>query len=155
VDEENTANDPVIRACVELAGRAQARSFQIGPGVAGWYAQVLYRGNRIIVEELPSPRQAAMAMARRLLQGATCRCGRAVTLVSEAGACLWRLDGDRWKPGCDAAPMTPPPGAHGNWAALAAAVPKSPPPSRADRMRRHGVGRVLDDEVGGDASWLD
>lgn len=146
---DNTPDDPMIKACVDVVGRAQARSLQIGHGVDGWFAQVMYRGQRIVVEGFPRPRDAALAMARRMLQGATCRCGSPVTLVDTVGACRWRLDADRWVPGCDAMSMVAPADAHGDWVALSAALPKPAPP------RRHGVGRVFDGDVGGDASWLD
>lgn len=124
-----TDRDQVI-ACADLVGRAGARQFEIGYlhedvplEQAGWYAHAQYRGARITAENQPGPAAAAMALARKLLTGAKCRCGRLVALRSDeavafrktgmadgttwtaqeaakAGQCRWRLAGDRWRPSC-------------------------------------------------------
>jgi hypothetical protein len=100
-------NDMVL-ACADLSGRVGARDFEIGYvhddvpiEEAGWYVQVSYQGARIIVQDHRSPETAALAMAVRLLDGATCRCRKSVSL-SDGSGCRWRLVGQRWEPGCDA-----------------------------------------------------
>lgn len=125
----DTERNQVI-ACADLAGRAGARSFEIGyvhEGVpveqAGWYAHAQYRGARITAGDQVGPAEAAMALAEKLLTGAKCRCGRLVALrdheafaffrsgmadgstwtateAARAGQCRWRLVGDRWEPSC-------------------------------------------------------
>jgi hypothetical protein len=118
-----------VLACVDLVGRAGARGFAMGylrdnPKNPGWWAHAQYRGRRIAVENHATPNCAARALAERLLIGGQCRCGKLVALSKEgarafdstlvtgerwtpeqarkAGQCLWRLDGQRWEPGCDA-----------------------------------------------------
>lgn len=105
-------NDDVIVACADLAGRAGARSFEIGylredvpPEEAGWYAQAFYRGARLGSGEHSSPSAAALTLAERLLSGAMCRCRRPVTLSDGQSGCRWQLVGRRWEPGCDAPPI--------------------------------------------------
>lgn len=127
-----------ILAAANMAERAGATAFDIGhsdpdAGPVTWYAAAEYGpAVRIQVDGLPGPAEAAMALARRLLTGAKCRCGSLVAL-SEAGAfappasatmldgsdpralrgaehCLWILEGARWEPGCDAPPLTVDPG---------------------------------------------
>lgn len=139
-------DDATVLACVDLVDRAGAKSLEIGfvrdnvpVHLAGWYAQAVYRGLRVMVQEQPSPQAAARAMARRMLRGATCRCGRKVTLHPRAGACLWRLEDARWEPGCDAPPLKLPPSAHGDLSAMARELP--PPPHGTGR--RHGVGMEI------------
>lgn len=102
-------NDDVILACADLVGRAGASEFEIGHlhddvpvEEAGWYAHAQYQGARIIVDDHRSPTGAALALAERLLSGATCRCGEPVTLSDRQPGCRWRLSGQRWEPGCDA-----------------------------------------------------
>lgn len=121
-------------AAANLAERAGATAFDIGHsdpdvGPVSWHAIAEYGpGKGIQVDGLPDPVAAAMALARRLLTGAKCKCGGLVAL-SEAGAyappahatmldgsdprtlwdaehCLWILQGARWEPGCDAPPLT-------------------------------------------------
>jgi hypothetical protein len=114
-------NEDVILACADLAGRAGALDFEIGyvhEGVpvedAGWYAQVSYRGARIMTDEHRSPSLAAAALAERLLAGAACRCGQPVTLSDTREGCRWRLAGRRWEPGCDAPPIRIPAAGRGD-----------------------------------------
>jgi hypothetical protein len=120
----------VVIACADLVGRAGARQFQIGyvhddvpVDQAGWYAHAQYRGARIQVTDQRGPAQAADALARRILTGAQCRCGRLAALSADgavayedvamadgtrwtaaearaAGQCLWRRLGQRWEPSC-------------------------------------------------------
>jgi hypothetical protein len=98
----------VVVACADLAGRAGARDFEIGylrddvpTDQAGWYAQVTYRGARLMADEHRSPTAAALALAERILSGAQCRCGRQVALADDQPGCRWQLVGKRWEPGCD------------------------------------------------------
>jgi hypothetical protein len=138
--------DAVI-ACAELADRAGARHFEFGyqrEGVpmedAGWYATVSYQGARIMTDEHRSPTAAAMALAERLLRGATCRCRQPVALSDDQEGCRWRLMGQRWKPGCDVPPIHVK-GDRGDHAAMARALRQAPEPAnrrerRAARKRR-------------------
>ncbi|MFG1846696.1 hypothetical protein [Micromonospora carbonacea] len=128
IDDEHMRD--TVLACADLAGRAGARHFQIGylhddvpVAEAGWYAHAQYRGARVQVDNQPGPAEAAEALARRLLTGAQCRCGRLVALSTagavafdgvtladgsrwstadarRAGQCLWRRVGARWEPSC-------------------------------------------------------
>lgn len=105
-------NEDAVIACVDLASRCGARELQFGylhddvpVEQAGWYAHISYQGARITVEDHQSPTLAAMALAQRLLAGATCRCGSPVTLSDGEPGCRWRLMGSRWESGCDAAPL--------------------------------------------------
>ena len=117
-------------AAVRLCGRAGAKQFQLGylhddvpMAEAGWYAHVQYRGARIIAEDCASPADAADELARRILTGARCKCGKLVALsaggafafhrvvmsdgttwtaeeAARAGQCRWRRIGPRWVMGC-------------------------------------------------------
>lgn len=104
-------NQDAIDACAALVGRAGASSFEIGyldddPADPRWYAVAKYQGARIQTDEHRTPSGAAMALSERLLRGATCRCGRPVTLSDGRPGCRWRLVGARWEPGCDVDPIT-------------------------------------------------
>lgn len=132
-------DEDAIIACADLVGRAGATGFQIGylhddvpAEEAGWYAHAQYRGARVIAEDHPGPVEAAEALARRLLTGAKCRCGRLVALsdhgalaygarlvdgstwtpeqAAKAGQCRWTRNGRTWTPGCDAPPLRMPRG---------------------------------------------
>ena len=106
-------DENVLIACVDLVGRTGASDFDLGHSgddtsslaEVTWHAAAIYRGARIIADEHPTPTVAVMALAERLLSGATCRCGHPVTLSSGAGGCRWQLIGPRWEPGCDAPPL--------------------------------------------------
>lgn len=140
------AGDAVV-ACADLVGRAGASGFEIGylrddvpVEEAGWYAQAIYQGARIMTDEHRSPTGAAMALAERLLAGAGCRCGRPVTLADDqAGACRWTLMGKRWEPSCDA-PSLRIDGGRGDYAAITRAWHERPPANRAERRRRRRKG---------------
>lgn len=118
-------NTDTVVACAHLAERSGAKGFELGytrddvpiPD-AGWYAFVTYQGGRIITEEHRSPSAAALALAERLLAGATCKCTRPVTVNDTTPGCRWRLVGDRWQPGCNAPTLT----VHGNRGDLTAAA---------------------------------
>lgn len=121
--------DDAIVACTDLVGRTGATNLQVGylhdnvpVHLAGWYAHAQYRGARITVEDQAGPADALEALARRLLTGAQCRCGKLVALSDHgavafdghlvdgspwpiedavrAGQCRWRRDGRRWFRGC-------------------------------------------------------
>lgn len=113
-------NEDAVMACTLLVGRAGASGFEMGwtcphvpdepdghtcPGVT-WNASAAYLGTRIMVDGRRSPSEAAMALAERLLSGATCRCKRPVTLSDRKPGCRWRLVGAKWEPGCDVDPLT-------------------------------------------------
>lgn len=106
-------NDDVVIACADLVNRTGASGFEIGHvhedvpvEDAGWYAHATFQGARVQVQDHRSPTAAALALGERLLQDASCRCGRKVTLSdSQPRRCRWRLMGAHWEPGCDAAPV--------------------------------------------------
>ena len=139
-------NDDVVIACADLVGRAGASGFEIGyvhddvpVEEAGWYAHATYRGARIIADDHRSPTGAALALAERLLAGATCRCRRPVTLSDAAEGCRWRLVGQRWEPGCNVPSLHIKGGDRGDHAALQRAL--ADPVNRAERRARRKGGR--------------
>jgi len=139
-------NEDIVIACADLVGRAGAAGFEIGylhddvpAEEAGWYAHAQYRGARITAEDHRSPTAAALALAERLLRGATCRCRQLVTLRDGVDGCRWRLIGQRWEPGCDVAPVRVS-GTVGDLAAMRAAMAR--PMNWADRRAaKRGGGR--------------
>lgn len=120
-------NGDIVIACADLVGRAGAVEFEMGyvnddPANPGWWAQALYRGAKIIKDGHGTPEAAALALATRLLSGATCRCTKPVTLSDDVrGACRWQLVGKRWEPGCDEKPVRVS-GVRGDMAAMQAAL---------------------------------
>lgn len=96
-----------------------------------WTCTVVYRGIKVF-ESAPTPHEAAVALAVRLMTGAVCRCRRAVTLGerTEAGQCRWTFQRDQWVPGCDAPSIALPGSARGDYQAIRDAVAA---PSRAER----------------------
>lgn len=138
-------NGDVVVACADLVRRAGARDFEIGylhddvpVEEAGWYAVASYQGARLMVDEHRSPTAAALALAERILSGATCRCRRPVVLDDDRAGCRWRLVGRRWEPGCDAPPLQVQ-GKRGDHAAIAAALAQ--PMNRAQRRAHNKSGR--------------
>lgn len=123
-------NTDAMVALAYLAERAGAKGVEIGytgdpdgPMTESlWYAHVEYTGARITVENHASPTAAAQALAERLLDGATCRCGQLSTLSDAAGGCRWQLVGQRWQPGCDAPPVPVPGVKWGDWRAMEQAM---------------------------------
>lgn len=103
-------HDDLVVATAELASRAGATNFKIAhlrgdPDDAGWFAVAYYQGARLSSPQCPSPSAACLALAERMLSGATCRCRQPVTLSDSRPGCRWRLAGPRWEPGCDAPPI--------------------------------------------------
>jgi hypothetical protein len=100
-----------VLATADLCARSGAENFEIGhlsddPRNPRWWAGCLIRRNgstwRIYVEEKVGPDEAADALSRRLLAGASCTgCGRIVTMDSKRGGCYWHRDGPSWVRGCD------------------------------------------------------
>jgi hypothetical protein len=138
-------NDDLVVACADLVGRAGASGFEIGylhddvpVEEAGWYAHASYQGARIMVDDHRSPTGAALALAERLLAGATCRCRQPVTLSDSGNGCRWKLVGARWEPGCDAPSITVKGAQRGDHVAMQRALAE--PANRAER-RRHKQGR--------------
>lgn len=133
-----------VIACADLVGRAGASGFEMAwdcphePGApkdhscpdVTWSATAAYRGARIIADGHRTPTAAAMALSERLLSGALCRCRRPVSLSDEVPGCRWRLVGQKWEPGCDAAPVRVR-GQRGDHAAMVRAM--SEPANRAER----------------------
>jgi hypothetical protein len=119
-----------VVAAADLVGRSGARGFTIGylhedvPATdAAWYAFAQYRGARITAENHRGPAEAAEALAKRLLTGARCACGKLVALSNigavaferatlvdgsqftldqavKGGQCLWQRKGDQWVSAC-------------------------------------------------------
>ena len=138
-------NADAVIACADLVGRAGASGFEIGylrddvpMEDAGWHASAFYKGARIITDEHRSPSLAAMALAERLLSGATCRCRRPVVLSDDRDGCRWRLMGQCWEPGCDADPIRVK-GQLGDHAAIVRAMAE--PANRAERRAAKKRGR--------------
>lgn len=124
------ADDDRLIAAVELVGRTGAKAFEIGylhddvpADQAAWYAHAQYQGTRITAENHTHPCDAAEELARRLLTGAKCACGKLVALsgdgafayrqahmsdgstftaeqAADAGLCRWKRDGRHWVSAC-------------------------------------------------------
>jgi hypothetical protein len=145
-DEPVWMSSDVIIACADLVGRAGAQGFEIGyvhddvpVEEAGWYAQASYQGARLIAQDHRSPTGAALALSERLLRGARCKCGLAVSLDdARSKCCRWRLVGKRWEPGCQA-PALRYDGPRGDIDAMQRAIADHPS-SRSRRSRRHRRG---------------
>jgi hypothetical protein len=126
-------DDDALIAAADLVGRSGSKEFEIGylhddvpADQASWWAQATYQGIRIIAENHPGPIEAAEALARRILEGAKCKCGKLVALSDagamfydatmadgsswtaeeaiKAGQCRWRRYGRRWQQGCEPLP---------------------------------------------------
>lgn len=103
--EGHEGDRDAVFAAADLVGRAGATAFDIGfelGNPANWHAQAFYQGVRVFVGGQPTPAAAATGLSVRLLTGAACRCGQKVSLRAATSGCLWRLEGQRWVPGCDA-----------------------------------------------------
>lgn len=124
-------DDDVILATADLVRRTGARQFEAGYlhddvpiEEAGWYAAAILKGTKIIEENHRGPVEACEALARRILTGATCRCGKLVALSDKGavvypgaqmmdgttmtkerarriGQCRWQRLGPRWVKGCE------------------------------------------------------
>lgn len=137
-----------VEATAELLSRAGATGWEIGwdcPHVPDeeeghecdgirWTADARWKGDRIIAEG-SGPREVAEKLALKVLVGGSCRCGRTVAATVQGltgsltfapkGAgpvCVWRREGARWLPGCDAPPIEFDEGDRGNITALQAAA---------------------------------
>lgn len=121
----------VLLAVTDLLKRTGATEFNVGylhddvpSEEADWYAYVQYQGARLTVEHHSSPTEAAEALARRVLTGGRCKCGKLVALDEEgaqffpgaagpngekwtaeeaaaAGQCQWKRVGPRWNSECE------------------------------------------------------
>jgi hypothetical protein len=142
--------DAVI-ALADLCGRAGATALQIGwdcphtPDAGDghncadvtWHAHASYRGARLMSDgRHRTPTGAAMALAERLLTGATCRCRATVALADGADGCRWRLVGQRWQPSCRARSVRIREGDRGDREAMLSAVHGNRATRRAARKRR-------------------
>jgi hypothetical protein len=97
-------DEDALFAAADLVGRTGGVEFEVGyldeePG-SPWYAHVKFRGGRVTAEGA-GPVEAAEALARRLLEGGRCRCGKLVAL-SDDGAMIYAeqtmTDGSTWGP---------------------------------------------------------
>jgi hypothetical protein len=123
-------NADVVIAAAHLLGRAGAKDFELGhdgdPDTPGetvtWWVVATWQGMRVMTDKHPTPSGAALDIAERVLAGATCKCGRPVTLSDAApGGCRWRMEGPRWVSGCTAPPVRIT-GKRGDTAAIQAAA---------------------------------
>jgi hypothetical protein len=125
-----------LHATIDLVGRTGATQLQFGylhddvpVHQADWWAHAQYRGARIAVEHHAGPIEALEALARRLLTGAKCKCGKLVALsdteavafegrlldgttwtpqqAAAAGQCRWHRNGPRWTRGCELSAAQP------------------------------------------------
>lgn len=147
-------SEDIVVACMDLIGRAGAVEGRLEwtcphtPGAPDdhsceavtWAVTAVYKGARIVRDGYRTPGEAAYAMAERILNGATCRCGEPVTLNDDGRGCRWRLAGPKWSPSCDAPPFTLQ-GERGNPAALQRAVPRQNRAQRRAQARRRDRGR--------------
>jgi hypothetical protein len=126
-----------VMAAFDLADRCGATGLDIGflhddkpAHLAGWWASASFKGTKITVEDQAGPEQAASALARRLLDGARCRCTKAVAISGDGdeASCRWRRVGPKWEPGCDAEPLHIK-GGRGDFSAMEQAL------NRAERRR--------------------
>lgn len=131
-----------VMAAVGLADRCGARDFEVGflhddkpVHLAGWWASVSFRGAKVRVENQAGPAEAAAALARRLLDGAQCRCGKAVCIHGDGtdACCRWSRVGPKWTPGCDEPPLHVD-GERGDYEAIQRAVANAAG-NRAQRRR--------------------
>lgn len=147
---EGTPGD-IVKACARLAERAGARSWELGwacPHLPEaeyeerhhcdditWTATAEYSMGPI-AETAETPHEAALALAVRLMDGAACRCGRDVTLSKNSSSklCRWKLEGDRWNPGCDAPPLDS--AARGDYLGMVAAL------GGGNRQQRRAAARL-------------
>lgn len=94
-----------LNAAINLVQRSGAQSLEFGylndEPPFEWWAHAQYRGTRLTVEHHHGPVEAVEALARRILDGATCRrCGALIKLDDEGEGCRWTRNGARWEPGC-------------------------------------------------------
>lgn len=109
---------PAVMAAADLGDRAGAKSWEImwmcphtpdeedghDCGDVTWHITAMYQGHRIAGEGLTAE-AAALEFAVKLIDGGRCKCGRTVAMQrahQSPRECLWRLEGERWEPGCDA-----------------------------------------------------
>lgn len=113
----------LIRAAAHLVERSGGTGFEIGhtsdnPARPGWYAEAFFAGARIWAQDHKTPTAAALQLAEKILHGSSCRCGETVTLNDTTTGCRWTLQGDRWTPGCNAAPVPMKGGQRGDLGAM-------------------------------------
>ena len=113
IPDEVPFDREALVAGVELIGRAAARALELGwtdddgPRPGEWYAQAMYKGVRVIVEDQHGPVEAVEALAAKLMEGGACvHCGHAITVTGVRyadgrRACEWHRDGEHWLRGCD------------------------------------------------------
>lgn len=115
VDSGWVFDDDALVAAVDLVGRSGATEFELGfldehvpVDQARWWATARYRGARLQVDEQPGPVAAAVALARRVLEGGLCtHCGARIhlggaprSLRRRGRVCAWKRTGRRWERGC-------------------------------------------------------
>lgn len=107
--EHPVIDEDAMIASIDLVHRTGATSCEFGHNGddddpnATWWAQAMYRGARVIVDDHRDPIAALEALARRLLHKARCvGCNRTITLEGMASkkACRWTRNGREWVPGC-------------------------------------------------------
>jgi hypothetical protein len=143
-DDLGTFDDEVL-AIADLCDRAGASLFEIGylnddPADPGWHCSARYAGTRLVVDGHLTPGAAADGLARRVLEGGGCRCGRRSTVSDVPGRCRWTRVGPKWLPGCDAPSIEMGAGQRGNLAALSQAAGSRAERRAAARRNRRGDG---------------
>jgi hypothetical protein len=132
LDEDDAV---IVQACADLADRTGSISWHMGytdppeetpDAPAKWYCHVTFQGARIGVSDMDGPVAAAMALAVRLLRGASCRCGKTVTLLgrNDQQRCLWRILNGRWESSCNEEPIHLPVSARGDMRRMAEEIDK-------------------------------
>lgn len=126
--DESWQQHPAVLAAVDLTRRAGALGVEIGyepTEPPRWYFEARYTATTFTVRGCRTPDQAAVRLAKKLLDGGMCRCGRTGTTDALEGRrsdrCLWQLIGAKWEPACGATPA-PALGMRGNIADMKAAL---------------------------------
>jgi hypothetical protein len=124
---------PHLDALVDLCRKCGAAALELGylhddvpVEEAGWWASVQYAGTRITVDDHTSPEAACEALAKKVLNGGMCRCGRTAVTDNRpprrgGRLCRWRLLDGVWAAGCDAPSIKVGGGKRGDLKAIQAA----------------------------------
>lgn len=116
--------EPVVRAAQHLSERSGTRAFEVGTDDDGTHFAAAHFVQAAVKGEGRSFAEAAWVLSLRLLRGARCRCGKTALVYGETrptrarSSCQWRLESDRWVPGCTAPPVAMPAGSRGDYEVL-------------------------------------
>lgn len=137
-------DEDAVIAAVHLVDRCGATAFDYGYAKdtprsedAQWWAKAEFGVRAIMVKDYRSPVEAIEGLARRLMDGAMCKCGKQVALEgADPAMCRWTRNGRSWDAGCDAPPITVEGAERGNLAAVRAAAAQRHPLGIADLQAR-------------------